>query len=193
MSASQEQKTNIILDAAIVLFGTRGFHETKISEIADEAGISKGTVYLYFNSKEELFKSTLKRDFERFIDSLHLKLVGKVKLLDLLDCIAEHHLMSIYERREFVCLFTQFPNNDAELGQIFEDFHLSYIAIVHDVLLTANMHPPQLMARAFTGILDGFKMDILLQPTITRENVLTHSKWATRLFLNGSLSTSESV
>lgn len=50
----KERERNI-LEAARQVFGDHGFYHTKIQDIADTAGIGKGTVYEYFESKEELF------------------------------------------------------------------------------------------------------------------------------------------
>lgn len=50
----QESRRKQILDAAILLFDQQGFSATKISDISEKAGISKGLVYRYFNSKEEI-------------------------------------------------------------------------------------------------------------------------------------------
>ena len=40
-----------ILEAARKVFATKGFHEAKVDDIADAAGVAKGTVYLYYDSK----------------------------------------------------------------------------------------------------------------------------------------------
>jgi AcrR family transcriptional regulator len=44
-----------ILDAALTVFSARGFAQAKLDDVAKEAGVSKGTLYLYFDSKEALF------------------------------------------------------------------------------------------------------------------------------------------
>lgn len=49
-----------ILIAARNIFGQKGFYETKMDDIAREAGIAKGTLYLYFKSKEELYECLIK-------------------------------------------------------------------------------------------------------------------------------------
>lgn len=49
-----------ILAAALEAFATRGFAATKLDEVADKAGISKGTLYLYFPNKEALFKAVVR-------------------------------------------------------------------------------------------------------------------------------------
>jgi len=57
-------RRNEIVDAARTVFARRGFAGGIIDEIAREAGIAKGTVYLYFRSKTEIYKAVLDRDME---------------------------------------------------------------------------------------------------------------------------------
>jgi AcrR family transcriptional regulator len=47
------------MTAALQVFAERGFAATKLDEVAKRAGVSKGTVYLYFDSKEALFKAAV--------------------------------------------------------------------------------------------------------------------------------------
>ena len=49
-----------ILEAAFRVFGTRGLHQATLDDVAREAGITKGTIYLYFPSKADLFTAMLK-------------------------------------------------------------------------------------------------------------------------------------
>lgn len=56
--AEYNQKRKDILASARYLFREKGFHNTKIEEIAAKAGIGKGTVYEYFTSKQEIFDET---------------------------------------------------------------------------------------------------------------------------------------
>ena len=52
----QEQTRQKILMAALQAFGEKGYASTTVSQIAKEAGISKGLIYHYFSSKEEVLK-----------------------------------------------------------------------------------------------------------------------------------------
>lgn len=56
-SPPTKDKHEAILTAAFSLFGHYGYRRTSIDDIAQEAGIAKGTVYLYFKSKEEIFRA----------------------------------------------------------------------------------------------------------------------------------------
>ena len=53
------KRKNQIIKAAVKEFSNRGFHETEMEDIAKTAGVSKGTLYNYFDSKNDLFLSTI--------------------------------------------------------------------------------------------------------------------------------------
>ena len=50
-----------IIEAALDLFVVNGFSATRLEEVAKLAGVSKGTVYLYFDSKEDLFRAVVQQ------------------------------------------------------------------------------------------------------------------------------------
>jgi len=56
-----EDRPDEILDAATTLFGEQGFARTRLEDVAKKAGVSKGTLYLYFDSKESLFRAMVRR------------------------------------------------------------------------------------------------------------------------------------
>ncbi len=61
MVKEQFEKENNILDAAISIFSEKGYYSTTIDMIAEAASIGKGTVYLYFSSKEEILAKIINR------------------------------------------------------------------------------------------------------------------------------------
>jgi AcrR family transcriptional regulator len=62
-----DEKRAAILAAALALFGRYGFKRSSIDDIAREAAIAKGTVYLYFQSKEEIFRALSLQMIERIL------------------------------------------------------------------------------------------------------------------------------
>ena len=56
-----------LLDAALSLFVEKGFAATRSEEVATLAGVSKGTLYLYYPSKEELFKAVVRQNMSQLI------------------------------------------------------------------------------------------------------------------------------
>jgi len=71
---SDKDKRRMILDAALELIREKGFEGTRIIDIADRAGIGKGTVYDYFSSKEEVIAASVQdvvdRDFRNIFDEV---------------------------------------------------------------------------------------------------------------------------
>lgn len=59
-----------IVEAALACFNERGFAATKLDDVARRAGVTKGTVYLYFANKEELFKAVVREALLPQIDHL---------------------------------------------------------------------------------------------------------------------------
>ena len=57
-------KREAILRAAIAVFAHNGYFNSKVADIASEAGVADGTVYLYFKSKEEILHSIFDRSVE---------------------------------------------------------------------------------------------------------------------------------
>ncbi len=57
-----EARPDEILDAALAVFGERGFDAARMEDIAGRAGVSKGALYLYFDSKEALLKGLIERE-----------------------------------------------------------------------------------------------------------------------------------
>lgn len=58
----KETRPQELLEAALALFVEKGFAATRAEEVAQQAGVSKGTLYLYYPSKEELFKAVVRHN-----------------------------------------------------------------------------------------------------------------------------------
>ncbi len=63
----KETRPQELLDAALQLFVEKGFAATRSEEVARRAGVSKGTLYLYYPSKEELFKAVVRQSMSTLI------------------------------------------------------------------------------------------------------------------------------
>ncbi len=61
----KERHRQEIIEAALYLFGKKGYKDTTIEEIAEHAQFSKGAIYSYFKSKKELFNEALKELFDK--------------------------------------------------------------------------------------------------------------------------------
>ncbi len=73
----KQGRKNTIIEAAEGLFSEKGFKETTMQEISERAELSKGTIYLYFKSKEELYLSVCIKGVAGFGESLEAAIKGR--------------------------------------------------------------------------------------------------------------------
>src|SRR5882672_5807078 len=74
----KEARPEEITAAALELFVERGFAATRLEDVASRAGVSKGTLYLYFENKEELFKTVVRSGILPIIENAE-SLVGQFR------------------------------------------------------------------------------------------------------------------
>jgi AcrR family transcriptional regulator len=75
----REASMSKIMDASLELFGTRGYEATSINLIAKEAGVSKGLIYNYFESKEDLLKGLIDRLMKEGEDIMYRQITDDPK------------------------------------------------------------------------------------------------------------------
>ena len=66
----QSEKKRLILRAAITVFARKGYHASKVGEVATEAGVAYGLVYHYFGSKEQLLEEIFHRTWRRMLHAV---------------------------------------------------------------------------------------------------------------------------
>lgn len=98
-------KREAILRAAIRVFAEKGFFNSKVADIAKQAGIADGTVYLYFKGKEEILHSIFDRAMEEFISEGRRELAELSSPEEKLKKIAELHLERLGADRELAIVF----------------------------------------------------------------------------------------
>jgi TetR/AcrR family transcriptional regulator, fatty acid metabolism regulator protein len=64
-------KRQVILDAAVRVFARKGFHTSRVGDIAEEAGIAHGLLYHYFSSKDEVLRTVFSQAWSRLLAALH--------------------------------------------------------------------------------------------------------------------------
>ena len=105
-----------ILDAARAVFARRGFAGGILDEIAQEAGIAKGTVYLYFKSKTEIYKAVLDHDMEALKGSTLRHVAAAVGLREKIAAFTLVRLQNGDARREFFRIMDQEESGQEQPG-----------------------------------------------------------------------------
>ena len=150
------ERRQVILDAAWRAFQSSSYSELKVAEIAREAGLAKGTVFLYFRTKEEIFLEVtgqqLTEWFDVFDDRL-AQLPAPAATKDVVEAIAD----SLQERDDYTRLM-------AILSTVLEQ-NADYDAVLRfkQLLLTRLAHTGALMERALDFLRPGDSAHLLLQ------------------------------
>ncbi len=92
-----------ILSASRTLFSKKGYHETSMDDIVKVSGFSKGAIYGYFKSKEELFFELQKRNAAMSLDGLKSLIAQEKTAIAKLEKAADLVFASICEVSEEVC------------------------------------------------------------------------------------------
>jgi TetR/AcrR family fatty acid metabolism transcriptional regulator len=68
-SIASEEKRRVILDAAVRVFARKGYHASRVGDIAEEAGVAHGLLYHYFSSKEELLETVFRETWSELLEA----------------------------------------------------------------------------------------------------------------------------
>jgi TetR/AcrR family fatty acid metabolism transcriptional regulator len=152
-------KYGAILRAAIRVFAHNGYSNSKVADIAREAGVADGTVYLYFKSKEEILHSIFNRGMEAAISEGRRRLAEISDPREKLRSIAQLHLERLGADRDLAVVFqvelrgsTKFMEEFSAAG--FAEY-LSLIRATFEEGQRAGVFRPELNAKVVAKILFG--------------------------------------
>ena len=70
-AAGAEEKRRLILDAAVRVFARKGFHTSRVGDIAEEAGVAHGLLYHYFSSKDEVLETIFRENWGLLVERIN--------------------------------------------------------------------------------------------------------------------------
>lgn len=159
---ARAEKREKILDAAIAVFARRGYHGSRISDIAREAGIAYGLVYHYFKNKEEILGQVFERRWGVFLEALEGIAADQTPAAEKLSSVAALILNAYRVRPEWVKVLVieiQRSARFAEPGQLraFGQFFGVVEGIIVEGQRTGELRAdldPRIACTAFVGALE---------------------------------------
>ena len=164
----RSESTNKILMAAMELFATNGFPGTSVNAIAKKAGISKGLIYNYFESKEDIVKGLITMMLKMADDILDIAASEKAEnpkqeLKILIDVFIDSIEQQMEMMRWILPLAFQMSKfsfvNDMVTGKI-----ESLIGVMRSIFERLGYNDPEREAWLLGAIMDGLSMDIAVMP-----------------------------
>jgi TetR/AcrR family fatty acid metabolism transcriptional regulator len=165
-TARTGDKRERILDAAVRVFAKKGFHATRVSEVAKAAGVADGTIYLYFQSKDDLLVSLFEHRIERLLTYMDTELPRVASATYKLQRVIELQLGLLEGERDLAEVVTVILRQSTKLMKEYAapKFTAYFDAIAKVIAegqasgeLRADISP-HLAARAIFGALDAITM-----------------------------------
>jgi TetR/AcrR family fatty acid metabolism transcriptional regulator len=151
-----------LLDAARTVFARTGFFSAQVADVAREAGVAAGTVYLYFRSKDDLLVSLFERTMRDALADARAMLADQADPVDRLQRLADLHLRRLGRDRDLAVVFqVELRQSTKFMTRLSTTLVGDYLDIIRDVIrdgqarkvLRSDMSP-SLAAKVFFGALD---------------------------------------
>ena len=184
-------KREAILKAATQVFARNGFFQSQVADIAREAGVAAGTVYLYFRSKDDLLVSLFERTMREAIADGRAVLEGVADPRARLTHIARLHLERLGRDRDLAVVFQVELRQSTKFMERFSSTYLrDYLGLIRDTLAqgqaAGQFRPginPTIAAKIFFGALDEMATNWMLSRR--RYSLAAQADTIVDLFING--------
>lgn len=131
----QEEKRVRILESAAKVFAREGFYNAKIKDVAQEAGVAHGTVYLYFSSKEDLLISLFRENLSELIQYVQSEIQKEKNAEDKLRRMMSLQIELIETNPELTALMlVEFPQTGKFLSSDSINELAAYIDMIANIL-----------------------------------------------------------
>jgi len=184
-------KRDAILKAATRVFARRGFFHSQVADVAREAGIAAGTVYLYFRSKDELLVSIFERTMKETLAEGRATLGQETDPRERLRRIARLHLERMGRDRDLAVVFQVELRQSTKFMERFSSTYLrDYLGVIRDTIADGqgagvfrDDFNPTIAAKALFGALDEMATNWIL--TQRSYQLAAQADDVIDLFLNG--------
>lgn len=193
---ARHDKRERILAAAVKVFAERGFYNAKVSQVASEAGVADGTIYLYFKNKDDLLIETFEDRMQWINERLREGIVEERSALENLRHFVRMHLLLAVHARDLAEFITVELRQSSKFVKEYKNTKfIEYLNILAGVIIRGQeegvLRPDidaRLAARALFGVLDEVMLTLVLarkQPT--EEQIDQHAAQDELLHLGGLL------
>ena len=184
-------KRDLILKAATKLFARRGFFNAQVADVAREAGVAAGTVYLYFQSKDDLLISIFERTMHEGLEAGRQALAGVSDPVERLRRLALVHLERLGQDRDLAVVFQVELRQSTKFMERFSSTLLQdYLHAIRDAVADAQTAgrfrrevSPTFAAKVLYGALDEMATNWILSRR--RYALAAQANEVVDLFVNG--------
>ncbi|HYR29971.1 MAG TPA: TetR/AcrR family transcriptional regulator [Thermoanaerobaculia bacterium] len=155
-------KRERILRASVDVFAEFGYFNAKVAQIAKAAGVADGTIYLYFDGKEDLLMTIFREHTRNYLKSLEQGLANVNRAEERLRIAVRHHLETLGRDRALAVVSQVELRHSLKFMSLFSQQEVKdYLNVIRRIVeygqqqesFRRNVHP-RLVANAIFGVLD---------------------------------------
>jgi TetR/AcrR family fatty acid metabolism transcriptional regulator len=162
LKEKKPEKYRAILDAAVRVFARKGFYHARVSEIAREAGVADGTIYLYFQNKDDILISLFEDGMKTVIDRVRSEIEKETDPLQKIKCFARAHLSLIEDNKDMAEIIqVELRQSNKFMKEYRNEKFFEYIDLISSIVKEGQAQgvirqdvEPGIVKRAFFGALD---------------------------------------
>nr|5GPA_A Chain A, Transcriptional regulator (TetR/AcrR family) [Halalkalibacterium halodurans C-125]5GPA_B Chain B, Transcriptional regulator (TetR/AcrR family) [Halalkalibacterium halodurans C-125] len=136
MGKKKGPKYDQIIDAAVQVIAEHGYHQAQVSKIAKAAGVADGTIYLYFNNKEDVLISLFQEKMGRFVDKIRSQMNEATDVEEKLKILVNMHFKQLAADHK-LAIVTQLElrQSNTELALKINEVLKGYLNLLDELLM----------------------------------------------------------
>jgi TetR/AcrR family fatty acid metabolism transcriptional regulator len=192
MRHKDSEKYHRIINAATKIFAKKGFFQAKVSEIAKEARVADGTIYLYFEGKDAILISLFEEQMELVLDNMRAQISKEEDAAKKMEKFALTHLKLIEKNRDMAEIIqVELRHSSKFMKEYKNEKFAEYLNIIDEIIREGQEKGifkkeiiPSIAKRAFFGALDEMSRFWVLSSS-RRYDIETAAKQISGYFLDG--------
>ena len=162
MKNKNNEKYFRIIDAATKIFAKKGFFQAKVSDIAREAGVADGTIYLYFENKDDILISLFEEQMKVVLDNMKAKISEETGVIKKIEKFAISHLKLIEMNKNLAEIIqVELRQSSKFMKEYKNEKFMEYLNLIGEIIREGQEKGvfkkeiiPDIAKRAFFGALD---------------------------------------
>ena len=192
MKNKSNEKYYRIINAATKIFAKKGFFQAKVSEIAKEAKVADGTIYLYFENKDSILISLFEEQMKRVLDDMREEISKETDAVKKIEKFALNHLKLIEQNKDVAEIIqVELRQSSKFMKEYKNEKFAEYLNLIGDIIQEGQEKGtfkkdiiPGIAKRAFFGALDEMSRFWVLSSR-RKYDIETAAKQISEYFLSG--------
>jgi TetR/AcrR family fatty acid metabolism transcriptional regulator len=191
----EENKHQKIIRAAVKVFAEKGFYNSRVSEIAKEANVADGTIYLYFKNKDDILISLFEEEFGQIVENMRKELEKEKDPLQKIKKFAITHLSIVSKQQHLAeVLGVEVRQSSKFMKEYVNKPFIEYLNLIRSVVIEGQEKglirkdlTPGVMKRALFGALDEMARYWVLS-AIKKHSISDAALQISDVFIRGMMS-----